>query len=472
MQSGTIAPVQRLTGLDAGFLYMETPTQHLHTLKIAVIDPSTVPGGYSFERVKEVLDQRLHLLPPFRRRLVEVPLGVHHPLWLEDPDFDLDHHVRRATLPAPGGPRELDELISDVASYQLDRRRPLWEVWVVEGLEGGHVGFVTKIHHCAADGVKAAELLTNVLDAEPDAPDPAPPEEPWRPERVPGRRELLVRSLLARLRQLVWLPGLLRRTVDGFRRVRQRRRSGAVSPPLPFSAPDLPFNGALTRRRLFASTSLPLAEVKDVKNAFGVTVNDVVLALCASSLRRWLLDHDALPDRPLVAGVPVSTRAPGETIAANSVSNLFTSIPVHEADPVERLRAIHEVMKGAKEQHNALGAEMLADWSELTPSRPFAAGVRVYSRLGLAERHRPPINLVISNVPGPTAPLYIAGARLSGIWSMGPILENVGLNITVWSYLGELNFGVVACPEAVPDLHRITDSLRDALAELKKAGKG
>src|SRR5688572_30618095 len=144
MQSGTIAPVQRLTGLDAGFLYMETPTQHLHTLKIAVIDPSTVPGGYSFERVKEVLDQRLHLLPPFRRRLVEVPLGVHHPLWLEDPDFDLDHHVRRATLPAPGGPRELDALISDVASYQLDRRRPLWEVWVVEGLEGGHVGFVTK----------------------------------------------------------------------------------------------------------------------------------------------------------------------------------------------------------------------------------------------------------------------------------------------------------------------------------------
>jgi WS/DGAT/MGAT family acyltransferase len=461
--------MERLTGLDAGFLYMETPTQHMHTLKIAILDPSTVPSGYRFERVKEVLAARLHLLPPFRRRLVDVPFNLHHPVWIEDPDFDLDYHVRRVAVPAPGGQEELDELISQIASHQLDRRHPLWEVWVVEGLEHDHIGFVAKIHHCMADGVKAAELLVNVFDTGPDAPPPAPPARPWQPEVIPSGGHLLGQAIVAMMRALLGVPALGRRTLQGFRAVARRRRSGAVSPPLPFSAPTTTFNTALTPHRWYVSTSMSLDDVKAVKSALSATVNDIVLATCAGALRRYFQARRELPDRPLIAGVPVSTRTEEKGRLANSVSNLFASVPIHLADPVARVTAIHEVMKGAKEQLNLLGAEMLADWSELTPPRPYAALNRAYSRFRLAERHRPPINLVISNVPGPTQPLYVAGAKLLSIYSMGPILENIGLNITVWSYLGQMNFGIVACREIMPDLRTMVGHLHDALAELKKA---
>lgn len=461
--------MERLSGLDAGFLYMETPSQHLHTLKISVLDPSTVPGGYSFDRVKEVLAARLHLLPPFRRRVVEVPFGVHHPVWIEDPDFDLDYHLQRAVVTAPGGQAELDELISQIASHPLDRRRPLWEVWVVEGLEGGYIGFVAKIHHCLADGVKAAELLTNVFDREADAPEPSPAGPAWKPEPIPSNLRLFVEALVERLRHLLTLPGLLRRTMAGLRAVARHRQAAPVVPPQPFSTPKTPFNRALTPHRIFSSTSLSLDDVKEVRRVFDCTVNDVVLAICAGALRRWLEAHGELPERPLVAGVPVSTRAEGRELRANSVSNIFTTVPTDVPDPVARLRAVHEVMKGAKDQHNVLGADMLADWWEFAPAGPVTAGARLYSRLHLADRHRPPINLVVSNVPGPPLPLYIAGAKLIGIWSMGPILENIGLNITVWSYQGAMNFGVVACREAMPDLPRLVSALRESLAELKKA---
>ena len=462
--------MERLTGLDAGFLYMETPTLHMHTLKITVIDPAGVPGGYRFELVKEVLGSRLHHLPPFRRRIVEVPFGLHHPVWIEDPDFDLDYHVRRVALPAPGGPREFGELISDIASHQLDRRRPLWELWVVEGLEHGHIGVVAKIHHAAADGVAAAAMLADVLGVGAD--QPSEPGEEWRPDPVPSDWELFAGAVRALAAALGRLPVLLWRTVAGLLRVVQRRRSGATSPPPPFSAPAVSFNRALTPHRHFVFSSLSLDDVKDIKNALDATVNDVMLALCAAALRRYLQDRGELPARPLMAGVPVSVGEMGSRSFGNRVSNLFTSVPTNVGDPIERVRVVHDMMKGAREVHNALGAEMLADWTELTPPRPFAAFMRMYSRRQLANRHRPPINMVISNVPGPKAPLEVAGARLVSIYSMGPILEGIGLNITVWSYCDRLNFGIVSCREFMPDLWSLTDHLQDALEELKKAVAG
>jgi diacylglycerol O-acyltransferase / wax synthase len=465
-----MSSMERLTGIDAGFLYMETPAQHMHTLKVARLDPSTVPGGYSFARVLDVLGERLHLLPAFRRRLVTVPLRLHHPVWIEDPDFDLARHVHRMVL-VDGDEGALDDVMSDIASTPLVRSRPLWELWVVEGFGDGTVVFVAKVHHCIADGVRAAELLMSVLDATPDA-SLSPPATPWHGEPVPSRTRLLRDAAVDLVRDLRRLPELLVRTFRGVRAAVRGRRARAVSPPAPFTTPKLRFNTALTPRRRYLTTSVSLRDVKDVKNALGCTVNDVVLALCAGALRAYLAERGELPERAVIAGVPVSTRAAGardSSRSANNVSNLFASLPVQLTDPVARVHEIHETMKGAKAQLNELGVDMLADWSDLTPPAPFAAVVGLYSRLGLARHHRPPINLVVSNVPGPTEPLFIGGARLLAISSMGPILENIGLNVTVWSYLDELTFGIVACTDHMPDLRDLADHVQGALDELRDA---
>jgi WS/DGAT/MGAT family acyltransferase len=461
--------LERLTGQDASFLYNETPSQHMHTLKISILDPSTAVGGYSFERFKHELEQRLHLLAPMRRRVVFPPLQLHHPWWIEDPEFKLDDHVHVRSAPSPGGREQLDQVISEVASRPLDRRRPLWEIWAVEGLEGGRVAFIAKIHHSVADGMMAAYLLANVFETDPANVEPPPPSEPWRPDRVPSRLTLLKLALIDIWRLIVGLPGLIGRTVRGQMAVLRRKRTGAVGPPPPFSGPKLSFNRALTPNRLFVSASLSLDQVRTVKSAFGVTVNDVVLAVCAGALRSYLDERGELPDKAMVAGVPISTRPKDAPAKANSASTLFTTLPVQLDDPVERLRIIHEVTTGSKEQFQLMGPEMLEEWSEFTPPLPYSAGMRLFSRTRLADRFRSPINVIISNVPGPQQTLYIAGSRLDAILSMGPILEGIGLNITVWSYLDQLNFGIVAVPEHLPDLRRLAELLGDALEELQKA---
>lgn len=461
--------MQRLTGQDAAFLYNETPDQHMHTLKIAVLDPSTIPGGYSFDAVRENLAARLHLLPPFRRRVVPVPLQLHHPVWVEDPDFDLDRHVQRATLPAPGGREELDELVSGIAEVPLDRSRPLWELWVVEGLEGGAIGFVAKIHHCAADGVMAAALLSDTLSLDPDAGMPPPPATPWAPEPFPSPSRLVLDAVVDLGRAVTGASALVWQTARAAVRVRRAKRVAGVVTPGPFSGPRVSFNHSLTPSRRFVSAALPMVGVKEVRSVFGVSVNDVVLALCTGALRAYLDERRELPDRPLVAAVPVSTRTPGAPVRANSVSNIFTILPVQLADPAARVRAVHEVTRGAKHLFDQHGFDMLAGWSELTPARPYSALIRLYGRLGLAERHRPPVNVVVSSVPGPQRPLYVAGGRLDAIYSMGPILEGVGLNITVWSYLQALDVGIVSTREHAPDLGRLRGHLHDAMDDLREA---
>lgn len=463
--------MQRLTGLDASFLYLETPTSHMHVAGLMVLDPSDVDGGVSLDRVKEVYGQRLHLAPPFRRRLAQVPLGLHHPLWIEDPDFDIDDHIRAIGLPGPGGDEELAEVVGELVARPLDRSRPLWEVWVIEGLASGHVAVLSKVHHAAIDGASGNELTVALLDLTPEVAEHVPEEE-WQPDRVPTDVELLGYAANSLARQ----PFRLAKAVAnlGGSAVALRRRDGEAPrlapPPAPFAAPRTSFNTAITGRRSYAFTSLSLPRAKAVKNATGTTVNDVVLALCAGALRRYLDGRDELPDKPLVAMVPVSVRTEDQRDAlGNQVSSMLSSLATDIDDPLDRLEAIHASMAGVKQQLKAIGADTLGDWAEFAAPAVAGRAARLYSRTRIADRHRPLFNVTISNVPGPPFPLYSIGARMVANYPVGPIAEGGGLNMTVMSYLDSLDFGLLACPDVLPDVATVADGLGAALDELVAA---
>jgi WS/DGAT/MGAT family acyltransferase len=443
----------------------------MHVASTCIFDPSTVPGGYSFEKVKQLVEDRLPLLPPFRRRLVNIPFEIHHPLWVEDPDFDLSYHVRRAALPAPGGDQELAEFAAEVHSRPLDRTRPLWEMSVVEGLENGMIAIVTKTHHAAIDGVSGAELTVNLLDLQPE-PTPVPDDmKEWKPDRIPTDPELFAYALNSLVRQPLRLVKTIRRTASVALRLRRRNRQPGVNPPpAPFSAPRTSLNQAISPNRRFAFTQVHLDDVKIVKNALGGTVNDVVLAMCSSALRQYLADNGEHPDKPLIGMVPVSVRTEEQKGAmGNRVSSMLVNLSSDIADPVERLHAISGGTQHAKDQENAIGAEFLTDWAEFAAPAVAARAARLYSSMRMADRHSPIFNVTISNVPGPNFPLYSAGARMVAMYPMGPIADGGALNITVMSYLGSMFFGLVADRELVPDVNNIAHYLNDGLEELKKA---
>ena len=386
--------MQQLTGLDTSFLNIETPTTYGHVSGLAIFDPSTAPGPITLDDVKRLILERIHLLPPYRRRLVEVPFGLDHPYWIEDPDFDIDFHVRHIGLPPPGDARQLGEQVSRIVARPLDRSRPLWELYVIEGLEGGYTAQLTKIHHCAIDGVSGAELLTTLLDVSPEPRRVEPPRRAWRPEPQPTQLEMMARGLwgvagtprkgfrVAReaLRNLpavaesvgVELPGagLINRLIG--------RRNEPLLSEEETPVPRTSFNDQITPHRRFAFGSLSLDEVKEIKNELGVTVNDVVMALCSGALRRYLEERKELPADPLVAMVPVSVRTEEQKGSfGNQVSAMTASLHTHIADPIVRLERIHESMRVAKERHKALPATLLQDFAQFAPPAVAARAARV-----------------------------------------------------------------------------------------------
>jgi WS/DGAT/MGAT family acyltransferase len=463
--------MQRMTGLDASFLYFETPTMHMHVCAVIIFDPSSAPGGYSFERVRSTLENRLHLVPAFRRRLYSVPLNLGHPVWVEDPDFDLDYHVRRIGCPAPGGEEQLAAIAGDIASRPLDRTKPLWEMWVVEGLENGHVAVVAKMHHATIDGVSGANLMVHFLDLEPDPPPKPAPEGEWKPERAPSDIELIAHAAASRVTKPFGVVKMATKTVGSVGRlVLARRRHGGPGMAAPLTAPRTSFNTVITPHRKVAFARVPLEDVKAVKQAFDVKVNDVVLAIASGAIRRYLQQRNELPEKSLLATVPVSVRVDEEKgDGANRVSAMFSTLATNLDDPVERLRAISAANKGAKVEHKAIGADTLQGWTQYAAPTTFSLAARLYSSLKLAARHPVIHNLVISNVPGPRFPIYFAGSKLVALYPLGPIFDGAALNITVLSYLDSVDWGFIACREVMPGLWDLAAAIPDSLAELRKA---
>jgi len=471
--------VQQLSGLDAAFLAMETRTVFGHVGSVCIVDPSTAPEPFTLERFTRVVESRLPLVPLLRRRLVDVPLGLDQPYWIEDPDFDIEFHVRELALPSPGSDRQLAEQAARLHARPLDRSRPLWEIYLIFGLQGGRAAIYSKVHHAAIDGVSGNDILAALLDLSPEGrklPDPPP----RRTERQPGAVELLARSGVSLTRH----PLRVARLSVGLLRSAPALVASPARPRLPLvdrllgrdgeailsqpglRAPRTPFNRSITQHRRWGFCDLPLSEVKRVKSALGVTVNDVVMALCAGALRRWLADHDALPDGPLIAAVPVSVRTEEQKGShGNRVSTMLAVLPTQLADPRDRLRVVHEAMRAAKEQHDALPAHLLADVTQFAMPALAGQAARMAARLRLVERASL-FNLIISNVPGPNVPLYYAGAELLAYYPLSAIVDGQGLNITAMSYRDTLFFGVIACRELVPDVERLTAYLEEELRVL------
>ena len=462
-----------MEGVDAGYLYMETPTMHMHTLKIALVEPAPKEGeSFDATYFTEVVLERLKDLPAFGRRALKVPFGLNHPLWIADRPIDPARHVFVHRVPEPGGMEGLEDLIGEICGRPLDQSLPLWEVHVtepVESLDGGKVvAVVAKMHHALADGGAANALLGVVTDAvREEVGVPAPQVLEPTPSRIAQVRMALV-DLLG---QVLALPALLFTTGRGMVGVLRLRRTTSVRVPRPIlDAPRTPFNAALTSRRNFATASLPLDEVRAAGKAHGVTVNDVVLALVSGALRGWLDEHGEHPGRSLLAGVPVGTDTPGlspQRLGGNRVSNLFTTLATDVDDPVERLRLISATTRESKLVQQTLGPDLLREWVEYTPPGPMSLAMKGYSRGRFASLHNPPFNVVVSNVRGPGQVVTIAGARLADLFSVGPILEGIGLNVTAWSYAGRLNFALLGCPDLVPDLRAVAARLAPALSELR-----
>jgi diacylglycerol O-acyltransferase len=459
--------VDRLTGLDASFLYLETRAQLMHVCGLMILDPETIPGGYSFASMRAEIGRRVHDLPAFTNKVRKVPLGLDHPVWVRDDHFEIEHHVHRLALPSPGGYDEMIELTSHLAGLPLDRSRPLWEMWVIEGYEDKVVVF-SKMHHATVDGVSGANLMSHLCSLEADAPPIVNDATPTY-RKSPGHRQLLARGLLSQATRPLLAARLLSPSLSLVTGSISRAMKGTAM-AAPFTAPRTSFNGTISAHRAIGFADISLDDIKAVKSATGATVNDVVLSVAGGALRSYLADHGELPETSLLATVPVSVRDTSHrSEGANKVSALFARLGTDIADPIERLESLAVSNRNAKEHQQAVPADTLQDWAEFAAPRTFGLAVRAYAGLRLAEHHPVVHNLVISNVPGPPFPLYFMGARIDALIPLGPVFHGAGLNITVMSNNGKVHVGAIACRDSMADVTDLANRFPVALRELQDA---
>ena len=468
--------MQQLSGQDASFLYFETANAPMHIGSFALYDPSTAPGPLDYQKIVDNTEKRLHRARCFRQRVVRVPLDLDHPYWIEDPDFDLEFHVRHIALPKPGDWQQLCTQVARLQARPLDLTRPLWEMYVIEGLESipglphGSFALLTKIHHAAIDGVSGAELAAAIHDLAPDA-EPPPPEAPWVPDEVPGARELLRRTLGHRARGPLKLGRLLLEAVPAAVRAREEQRK---HPADPAGVPRTRWNGPISPHRSVGGVELDLGAVREIKKSVaGATVNDAILTVVGGAQRRYLEAKGELPEHALVAMAPISVRGAAEKgVAGNRVSVMTVGLGTDVADPAERLRRVHQRAAGSKAFNQAVGGRLMTDIQEVIPGSLAGLVARFYTGFGLANRVDPFFNCVVTNVPGPQFPLYSAGARLVANYGLGPIQDGLGLIHPIFSYCGRITISFTACRTMLPDPRFYEECLRASFEELRAATVG
>ncbi|MDG4664921.1 wax ester/triacylglycerol synthase family O-acyltransferase [Mycobacterium sp. 236(2023)] len=456
--------MRRLNGVDVMMLYSETPEIHMHTLKIGILDVSSL-GPFDFDRFRRAALPRLHALAPLRYQLVDIPLKFHHPMWVQNAEIDVDYHIRRAHVAAPGGRRELDELIGEIAATPLDRDHPLWEMYVADGLADNKIAVIHKVHHVLADGVASANQLAMVIQ-------PREPEIGGQLVGVPSdstaRSHLLKGAGRDHLRQLRRLPKLVGETAAGVSRVRRKSKERGDNPDLArnFAPPPTFINHVVSPGRRFATAPLALADVKETAKHLGVTLNDIVLATAAGALRELQLRYDRHANSPLIAGVPVSFNPSPERLVGNEFTYMTPSLPVHIDDPLERVKLTATSTAIAKENHNLLGPTLLPSWLTYLPP---ATTPRIFRTQARRVESAMVMNLTVSNVPGPRERGCFEGAVIDEIYSVGPIVAGSGMNITVWSYVDQLSISVLTDDRTLKDPHEATDALVASFTEIRRA---
>ncbi len=468
--------MQQLSGTDASFLYLEASHAPQHISTLAIYDPSTAPGGgVRFKKIIENYSRRVRGVKAMTQHLVEVPLNLGHPYWVDNGTFDPEFHIRHIALPKPGDWRQLCILVSRLHARSLDLSRPPWELWVIEGLDKvkglpkGSFALFTKIHHAAIDGVAGLEMMEAVHDSTPDCDDAAGPKTVTH-DGEPSKTELLFRSTVNSIKSPLELLSVARNTVPGLARAFAGVRAGKLQRV--GEIPRCRFNGPVSPHRVFDATSFPLDDIKRIKNSVaGATVNDVVLALVGGALNKYLSAHDELPEISLAAAVPVNIRSAQDAAGGNQISMMTVRLETDKADPRERLQAVHEGSLNAKELNSAIGASTMSDYIQFMPPMLMSQVTRVSSSLGLMNHMNPVINTGVTNVPGPQVPLYNTGAKMVGYFGAGPIGDGMGLFHAISSYCGELSVSFISCRDIMPDPAFYMQCIKSSFDEMLAAAK-
>lgn len=462
--------MEPISGLDATFLYGETPTSPMHIGSVAIIE-----GSLDFKAFKEHFESKLHQIPRFRQRLISIPFGIDYPYWVDDPNFNINLHIQRLALPKPHGWQELRTMASGIFSEHLDRSRPLWSMAFVEGIDGidqvpkGSIALISKIHHVALDGMGGASIL-GVLFRMDDKKSQTKAPKPFKAKALPNEMQLMMKSARSFAKKPLKFPRIVKETLSSTLKAGFLTRSQLVElPTAPFSAPKTSLNGIISAERKWNTAILSLDRVKALKNVMGTTLNDVILAICSGALRKYFIDKDSLPKKSLVAMVPVSTRAQmgDASNSGNKLSMMLVKLGTGIEDNIERLQTIHDNTTQSKTYQGAVGAKALINLAETVPFGVANQAARVYSRFNMAKLHKPAFNVTITNVPGPPIPLYCQGHKLHSIMGTAPIIDGMGMIITIFSYNGKITISPTSDSNSMPDMDAFTRYILDAANELE-----